>query len=71
MDSSDKITWWKASNTTWETKNDHRGYSGEITIGAKPDPYTLEINPGAIISQHPTYRLAKNEYRKFLFDKPV
>lgn len=70
-DNADKITWWKTSDTTWETVTSKRGYTAEITIGAKPDPYTIEINPGAITTSHETFRQAKNEFRKFLFNKPV
>jgi len=71
VDVSNKITWWKTGNATWETKQNQRGYTGEITIGAKPSPYQLQINPGALVSQHETLGIAKSHFRKFLFDKPV
>lgn len=67
------ITWHRTSNTTWATVNPKRDgdYTGTITEGAKPDPYALEILPGPVNSSHPTLKAAKDEFRRFLFDKPV
>lgn len=63
------ISWAKTSNTTWEVKA-HRGQTATITLGAKPNPYTLVIAPGAVTTQHPTLAAAKNTFRKYLFTKP-
>lgn len=72
MGVSDKITWFKISNTQWQTKAKREGlWVGTITLGAKPNPYTLSISGGGGSSSWPTFRNAKNAFRKFLQDKPV
>lgn len=70
MDSSKKISWFKQSDTQWETL-EHRGYTGTIDYSSGLDPYQLTINPGAIVTTWPTLARAKNQYRKFLHTKPV
>jgi len=72
-DNSRRITFFRTSNTTWATVNPKRsgGFTATVTEGAKPDPYNLLIQPGAVSSDHETLRQAFNEFRKFLFDKPI
>jgi len=72
-DVSNPYTFFRTSNITWATVTSKRagGFTATITEGAKPDPYTLLIQPGSISSDHPTRRAAMNQFRKFLFDKPV
>ena len=71
MDVSDKISWFKTSATTWSPKT-QRGFDAEITYTAGiENPYEIVINPGAVTSQHATFRNAKNAFRKYLLDKPV
>lgn len=70
MFSGRKISWLKQTDTQWETK-DHRGYVGTIDYSPGANPYQLTINPGAVVTTHPTFKRAKNEYRKFLRDKPL
>ena len=63
----------KTGNTQWTSKGVNRGYTGIIIFINAPatDRYTLTINPGAIVSNHDTLHKAKNEFRKFLLDKPI
>lgn len=70
MDSSKKISWFKQSNTSWQTLA-HRTYTGTIDLLVGANPYQLTINPGAIVTSYPTLGRAKNGFRKFLRDKPV
>jgi len=67
----------KTANDEWTSKGINRGYTGVIVFvpiipPAPPaDRYTLTINPGAIVSTHDNLHKAKNEFRKFLLDKPI
>ena len=63
----------KTGNTEWTSKGVNRGFTGVIVFVDAPatDRYTLTINPGAIVSTHDTLHKSKNEFRKFLLDKPV
>lgn len=66
----DKIRFYKTADDQWQTA-DERGYTAQIDYVAGPNPYTLTINPGAVVSSWPTLENAKNEFRRFLLDKPV
>lgn len=70
MFSGRKISWLKQSNTQWQTRA-HRGYTGTIDLGSGANPYQLTITPGPVVTSHPNYAAAKNEFRKFLRTKPV
>ena len=63
----------KTANLEWTSKGVNRGYTGVIIFLDAPatQRYTITINPGAVVSTHNTLRNAKNEFRKFLLDKPV
>ncbi len=70
------LTWRKTADKVWATNPKRLGnYYGTITytVSVTPglgDEYVLVINPGAISTDHDTLKQAKNEFRKFLFDKP-
>ena len=67
----DKYRWQKTSDTQW-TANPQRGYTATIDYAVGPNPYTLTITgPGGTVTSWPTLRNAKNEFRRFLLDKPV
>lgn len=70
MARSHRYRWTRESATEWAVK-DHRGYTGSIERVGGVEPYQLTISPGAIVSTHNTLKNSKNEYRKFLHDKPV
>ena len=63
----------KTGDNQWTSKGVNRGFTGVIDFTQAPatDRYTLTINPGAVVTSHDTLRKAKNEFRKFLLDKPV
>ena len=65
------ITWNKIADDQWQTNNPKRTYIGIITYVPGLTPYQLSITPGPVNSNHDTLRNAKNEFRKFLFNKPV
>lgn len=72
MNTDHHINWHKTSNTQWQT-TPHRTYTGTIDrIGASA-PYThrLTVTPGPVVTTVKTLGQAKNEFRKFLLDKPV
>lgn len=70
MDSSNKIKWFKQSDTQWQTR-DHRGYVGTIDYAPGANPYQLTVTPGPVVTTYKTLGRAKNGYRRFLHDKPV
>ena len=69
----DHITWNKTDDEEW-TSRVERTYQGTIVRDTDPgnaEPYELTIDNGGGVTTHKTLRNAKNEFRKFLFDKPV
>ena len=63
----------KTGDDEWTSKGVNRGFSAVITFTQAPatDRFAIVINPGAIASSHDTLHKAKNQFRKFLLDKPV
>jgi len=63
----------KTGDDEWTSKGVNRGFTGVITFTQAPatDRYALVITPGPVNSLHDTLHKAKNEFRKFLLDKPV
>ena len=63
----------KTAEFQWTSKGVNRGFTGVIDFVDAPatDRFTLTITPGPVVSTHDTLKKAKNEFRKFLLDKPV
>lgn len=70
MSTSNKsITWNRTSETTWQAEA-YRTVTYTAVITKTGNDHALVVNPGAVaVGTFATLGLAKNAFRKFLFDK--
>lgn len=63
------ITWVKTSDNVWQAEA-YRTPVYVATITKVANDYNLLINPGSVtLGPYTTLNLAKNAFRKYLFDK--